>query len=200
MDEASVLSALRDTGAMLEGHFELSSGLHSDRYFQCARVLQHPARAEALARGLAPHLPACDVVVGPALGAVTWAHEVARALGVRGIFTERQDGVMRMRRFELAPDERVLVVEDVLTTGGSAREVIEVVRGLGARVVGVAGVVNRSGRNPFADLGLDLWTLVAVTVEAWQPDACPLCAAGGKAVKPGSRPDKTGNARQGAAR
>jgi orotate phosphoribosyltransferase len=131
---------------------------------------------------------------------VTWAHEVARALGVRGIVPERQDGVRRMRRYELAPAARVLVVEDVLTTGGSARAVIEGVRGLGARVVGVAGVVNRSGRNPFADLGLDLWTLVAVTVEAWQPDACPLCAAGGQAVKPGSRPDKTGNARQGAAR
>ena len=188
MDQARVLDSLRETGALLEGHFELSSGLHSDRYFQCARVLQYPERAQVLARALALQLPECDVVVGPALGAVTWAHEVARALGVRGIFTERKAGEMLLSRFELGAGERVVVVEDVLTTGGSAREVLEVVRAHGAQPVGVGAILNRSGKNPFADLGLELFCLASVEAAVHAPESCPLCAAGGTAVKPGSRP------------
>jgi orotate phosphoribosyltransferase len=193
LDQARVLGSLRETGALLEGHFELSSGLHSDRYFQCARVLQHPARAEELARALARRLEElleepCEVVVGPALGAVTWAHEVARALGVRGMFTERREGRMELRRgFELAPKERVLIVEDVVTTGGSARETAACVRAAGARPVAVGAIVDRSGRNPFEDLGLPLCALAAVEAGAWKPDACPLCAAGRPVEKPGSR-------------
>jgi orotate phosphoribosyltransferase len=193
MNEAGALDLFRESGAMLEGHFELSSGLHSDRYFQCARLLMDPARAELLARGLADQLRArperIDVVVGPALGAVTWAHEMARALGLRAMFTERKAGEMCLRRgFVLEPDEHVLVVEDVLTTGGSAREVVRVLRELGAKPVHVGAILNRSGGNPFAADGLELSTLASVEAEAWKPESCPLCAAGVEIDKPGSRP------------
>jgi len=194
MEQAEVLRELADSGALLEGHFQLSSGLHSDRYFQCALALSDPARAERLARALAAaiHEPV-DVVVGPALGAVTWAHELARALGVRSIFTERQagakGGAMELRRgFRLERGERVLVVEDVLTTGGSVREVFAVVRALGAEVVRVGAIVDRSARDPFADDGVPLSALARVEAKAWPPADCPLCAAGGVARKPGSRP------------
>ena len=179
---------------MLEGHFELSSGLHSERYFQCALLLEDPKRAEMLAGALSESIRAkrsepFDVVVGPALGAVIWAHEVARALGARCQFTERKDAKMELRRgFRLAPSDRVLVVEDVLTTGGSAREVIQVLRSFDARPAAVGAIVNRSGKNPFASDGLDLFALAEVEVRTWKPDECPLCKEGGKAVKPGSRP------------
>jgi orotate phosphoribosyltransferase len=192
MNQEQVLEQCRKCGAMLEGHFQLSSGLHSDRYFQCALLLSDPLRAEALARAVALKIEqSVDVVVGPAMGAVVWAHEVARAMGVRALFTERVDGEMTLRRgFSLEAGERVLVVEDVLTTGGSAREAIEVVRSCGAVPVAVASIVNRSGvRNPFEDDGLPLACLAEVEVQTWKPDTCPLCAAGGsRAVKPGSRP------------
>src|SRR5688572_26951366 len=136
MEPKRVLDLFRSSGAMLEGHFELSSGLHSDRYFQCALLLEEPRRAEALAQALAERVRAAglafDVVIGPALGAVTWAYECARALGARGLFAERQNESMCIRRgFVVEPKDRVLVVEDVITTGGSAREVIEVLRALG---------------------------------------------------------------------
>lgn len=193
MNQEQVLGHFRGTGAMLEGHFQLSSGRHSDRYFQCALLLAEPLRAEALAREIAlkiGHAP--DVVVGPALGAVVWAHEVARALGTRSFFTERVNGKMELRRgFRLRPGERVLLVEDVLTTGGSVREVLGVVRAQGAEVVGVATILNRSGaRNPFEAEGLEFACLAEVEVESWLPQDCPLCATGaaGPAVKPGSRP------------
>jgi orotate phosphoribosyltransferase len=190
MNEAGVLQHLRESEALLEGHFKLSSGKHSNRYFQCALVLQYPDRAGELAAGVAELVDReVDVVVGPAMGAVVWAQEVGRALGTRAIFVERVEGEFALRRnFKLAQGERVLVAEDVLTTGGSVREVIEVLRELGADVVGVASVVNRSGRNPFEDLGLPLWALVDVKAEVWEPEGCPLCAEGTPAVKPGSRP------------
>jgi len=193
MNQEQVLEQCRKCGAMLEGHFRLSSGLHSDRYFQCALLLSDPLRAEGLARAVALLVEASvDVVVGPALGAVVWAHEVARAVGVRALFTERVDGQMALRRgFSLEPGARVLVAEDVLTTGGSAREVIELVRREGAEPVGVAAIINRSNRpNPFEDLGLPLAVLAEVGVQSWEADACPLCASNeaGPAVKPGSRP------------
>jgi orotate phosphoribosyltransferase len=192
--EEEVFDHLRATDALLEGHFELSSGLHSDRYFQCALVLSEPARAEALARAFAEKVDVeFDTVVGPAMGAVVWAQEVGRALGKRALFTERKDGEMCLRRgFSFRPGERVLLVEDVLTTGGSAKEVIRVLEAHGARVVACGSLVNRSGGNPFEALGLPLYELVRVEVQTWQPDACPLCAAGDAAVKPGSRTAKVG--------
>lgn len=194
LDEKQVLDLFRSSGAMLEGHFELSSGLHSDRYFQCALILEDPRRAERLARALAERLRArdprpFDLVIGPALGAVIWAHEMARALGARCQFTERTDGKMGLRRgFKVEPGARVLVVEDVITTGGSAREVIEVLKGFDVPTAAVGGIVNRSGGNPFAKDGLELETLCAVQVNSWKGEDCPLCKAGGKAIKPGSRP------------
>lgn len=195
MESAEVLDLCRESGAMLEGHFELSSGLHSDCYVQCARLLMEPRDAEragiAFAQKLGEARASIDVVVGPALGAVVWAHEVARALGVRALFTERVDGEMCLRRgFELAPAERVLVVEDALTTGRSARETIAVVEALGARVVHVGSIVDRSGSGgrPFADEGLPFTALAEVRAKTWQPEACPLCARGDRAIKPGSRP------------
>lgn len=203
MESARVLESLRETRALLEGHFELSSGLHSDRYFQCARVLQYPERAAELARALAETIRARfandlpEVVVGPALGAVTWSFETARALGVRSLFTERKDERMVLRRgFELERGERVLVVEDVVTTGGSAREAALCVREAGARVVAFGTIVNRAGGNPFADLGVELAALVEVEAVAWRPDACPLCARGSAAEKPGSRKLTRGAARE----
>ena len=204
MDSQSVLELFRASGAMLEGHFQLSSGLHSDRYFQCALLLEDPARAEELAVELAGRIRKSaaarpgrkdggkapfDVVIGPALGAVIWAHEVARALGARCQFTERKDGKMELRRgFKLSPGERVLVVEDVLTTGGSTREVIEVMKHYDVRPAAIGAIVNRSGGNPFAAERLELFALADVEVKTWKPEECPLCRAGGSAVKPGSRP------------
>ena len=171
LDSKRVLDLFRSTGAMLEGHFELSSGLHSERYFQCALLLEDPKRAEMLARELArsiraKHPEPFDLVVGPALGAVIWAHEVARALGARCQFTERKDGKMELRRgFKLSPEERVLVVEDVLTTGGSTREVIEVMKHYDVHPAAIGAIVNRSGGNPFATEGLQLHALTEVAVK-----------------------------------
>ena len=190
MNQSAVFDLFRSSEAMLEEHFELSSGLHSDRYFQCARLLMDPARAELLARALREKIETpIDVVVGPAMGAVTWAHEVARAFGVRAMFTERANGEMTLRRgFRFEPGERVLVVEDVVTTGGSAREVLALLRELGGNPVHMGAVLNRSGCNPFEVEGLELATLAEAEVQVWKPEECPLCADGGKAIKPGSRP------------
>jgi len=190
VQDSEVFDLFRESEAMLEGHFELSSGLHSERYFQCARLLMDPARAEKLAQALRAKVETpIDVVVGPAMGAVTWAHEVARAFGVRAMFTERSGGEMTLRRgFRFEPGERVLVVEDVVTTGGSAREVLALLRSLGANPVHMGAVLNRSGGNPFEVEGLELATLAAAEVKVWQPDECPLCAEGTQAIKPGSRP------------
>jgi orotate phosphoribosyltransferase len=193
MNQEQVLDLFRRTHAMLEGHFQLSSGRHADRYFQCALVLADPQRAEQLARALQMKIDvAADVVVGPALGAVVWAHEVARALGLSSYFVERAGESFVLRRgFALEPGQRVLVVEDVLTTGGSCREVFEVIRAQGAVPVGVASIVNRSGQaNPFQADGLPFWCLAEVDVQSWAPESCPLCVSrsAGPAVKPGSRP------------
>ncbi len=196
MRQEEVLALLRASSAMLEGHFGLSSGLHSDRYFQCALVLMDPARAELLARALAERVTKqVDLVIGPALGAVVWAHELARALGVRGLFTERKEGPMSLRRgFTIAAGERALVVEDVVTTGGSAQEVVRVVRELGGEPVGVGAILNRSGGNPFAAQGLELWSLATAEAKAWPATECPLCARGEPITKPGSRPAAGGGA------
>jgi orotate phosphoribosyltransferase len=183
-----LLDLYRRSGALLEGHFRLTSGLHSAGYLQCALVLQHPPHAEMLgraiadlSRGLSP-----TVVVSPALGGVVIGQEVARALGVRAIFAERQDGSLALRRgFTLAPSDRVLVVEDVLTTGGSTRETMQVARAAGGQVVGAATIVNRSGTVPQFDV--PFVALFEVALPTYEPSDCPLCAKGLPVVKPGSR-------------
>jgi len=183
------LEDMTATGALLDGHFKLSSGLHSPRYLQCALFLADPARAEAAGRQLAARLKNCgvQVVAAPALGGVIIGHEVARALDVTFVFTERAEGAMQLRRgFSIDAGDRVLVVEDVVTTGGSTREVMDVIRQHGGAVVGVGSLVNRSGtENPFAPLPYT--ALLTVDVPTYQPDACPLCQAGVPVVKPGSR-------------
>jgi orotate phosphoribosyltransferase len=188
MDEREILDMFRKHSALLEGHFILSSGLHSDRYIQCALVLQHPAVAERLGRELASKLGStgASAVVAPAIGGILVAHEVARALGLRALFTERQDGRMTLRRgFRLTPREPTLVVEDVITTGGSTRETIAAVEEAGGRVVVAGALVDRSGGR--ADLGFRKAALLTLTVQNYDPAHCPLCQAGIPAVKLGSR-------------
>ena len=184
----SVLDRFRRVGALLEGHFRLTSGLHSPGYLQSALVLQHPRDAEACGEGIAAVVrdqPA-DVVLSPALGGIVIGQEVGRALGVRAIFAERQDGKLTLRRgFSLTPGERVLVVEDVVTTGGSTRETIDVARAAGATVVGAAAIIDRSGGQQTLDVPFH--SLAAVSLPTYQPELCPLCAAGVPVVKPGSR-------------
>ena len=187
-DRDSLLGIFRRSGALLEGHFRLSSGLHSNGYLQCALVLQDPQTAGTLGALLADRVrhmsPAA--VLSPALGGVIVGHEVARALGARAIFAERQDGRLLLRRgFSLARGERVLVVEDVVTTGLSTRETIEVARAAGAEVVGAAALVDRSSGGARLDVSFE--ALLAVDLPTWDPAACPLCGQGLEVVKPGSR-------------
>ncbi len=189
MHSDDLLQRFRDAGALLEGHFQLSSGLHSPGYLQCALLLQHPPQAEALGAELAERVRPLSpgVVLSPALGGVVIGHEVARALGVRAVFAERRGGRLTLRRgFALAPAERVLVVEDVVTTGGSTRETMAVARESGADVVGAAALVDRSGSRAAFDVPFE--ALAAVSWPAHEPAACPLCARGTPVVKPGSRP------------
>ncbi len=185
----TILEMFRDSGALLEGHFALSSGLHSRGYLQSALVLQHPARAEALGRLLADrvrHL-GTTAVLSPALGGIVIGHEVGRALGVRSLFAERQDGVLTLRRgFSIAPDERVLVVEDVMTTGGSTAETIGVAQSAGGRVVGAVCIIDRSAGQ--LRLGVPVESLAQVSFTNYDPLSCPLCESGLPIVKPGSRP------------
>ena len=189
MTRDELLDLFRRSGALLEGHFRLSSGLHSPGYLQCALVLQHPGRAIAeRTRELG-----ATVVLSPALGGVVIGQEVGRALGVRAIFAERQDGALMLRRgFMLADNDRVLVVEDVLTTGGSTRETIQVARAAGVQVVGAAAIVDRGGPSAgsgrAADLGVPFVSLLDISLPTYEPGSCPLCAQGIAVVKPGSRP------------
>jgi orotate phosphoribosyltransferase len=188
---SEILEILKRQGALLEGHFLLSSGLHSAQYLQCARVLMDTKIASDLGGRLAAQLKASgvnpDVVVAPAMGGIVVGHEVARGLGVRSIFTERDGGAMTLRRgFTLEPGENVVVVEDVVTTGKSTREVIAVVEASGARVVGIASLVDRSAGK--AGFEVPFESLMKIAVDAWAAGACPLCAAGSTPQKPGSRP------------
>jgi len=185
----AILEVFREAGALLEGHFLLSSGLHSPKYLQCALVLQDPARAERLCSRLARAFAddRVETVVGPAMGGILVAYELARALGARAIFAEREEGRMRLRRgFRIETGQRVLLAEDVVTTGGSLREVLALVREAGAEVVGVAALVDRtSGRDP--GFGMPLTALVQLDVPTHVPEECPLCREGVPVVKPGSR-------------
>jgi orotate phosphoribosyltransferase len=188
-----VLNVFRSTGAYLSGHFRLTSGLHSPEYLQCALVLQHPQYAEKLAQKLAAALQVAagsqkiQVVASPAIGGLIIGHEVARALGTRFIFAEREGGKMTLRRgFEVTPGETAVVVEDVITTGGSTREVIETLRQRGVRVLAAGSIIDRSGGQ--VDLGLPRVALETLTVVSHPPESCPLCAQGIPVVKPGSRP------------
>jgi len=200
MTENEILNLFREHSALLEGHFILSSGLHSDRYIQCALVLQYPRAAEQLGAELAEKLRSlrATVVAAPALGGILVAHEVARALGARAIFTERQDGVMTLRRgFSLAEGEPTLVVEDVVTTGLSTRETMQCVKQAGGKVVGVGALIDRSGAldqtlpgGGATDFGLPKAALLTLSIRNYSPADCPLCKSGIPAIKPGSRTKK----------
>ena len=182
----------RRSGALLEGHFRLSSGLHSPGYLQCALVLQHPRDAETLGAALGAVVRAwgAETVLSPALGGIVIGQEVGRALGVRAIFAERAEGTLTLRRgFALDPGEKVLVVEDVVTTGGSTRETMDVARAAGAIVIGACAIVDRSGGKQGLDVPFH--ALLPMDVKTYQPDACPLCAQGVPVVKPGSRSTKS---------
>jgi orotate phosphoribosyltransferase len=190
----SILEIFKSTGAYLQGHFRLTSGLHSAEYLQCALVLQHPAAAERLGRMLAEELrqyaPASvKLVAAPALGGLIIGHEVARALGARFLFTERNADtkVMALRRgFTVSPGETAVVVEDVITTGGSTQDVIEVLTAAGAKVLAAGSIIDRSGGH--ASVGVPRVALATLQVAAHYPEQCPMCALGIPVVKPGSRP------------
>jgi orotate phosphoribosyltransferase len=190
----SVRELFRSTGAYLEGHFRLTSGLHSPEYLQSAKVLQHPDAAEKLGRLLAAELRrlidgAVAVVVSPAIGGLIIGHETARALDARHIFTERDPatGKMVLRRgFSIAPGERTVVVEDVITTGGTTRDVIDVARHAGGEALAAGSIVDRSGGR--VDVSVPHVSLLTLDVAAHHPEDCPLCKQGIPVVKPGSRP------------
>jgi len=191
-----VIQKFRKSGALLEGHFVLSSGLHSAAYLQCALVLQSPQSAEGLGRAIAENFrgESIKAVAAPAIGGIVIGHEVARALGVKFIWTEREDGRMILRRgFSVSPGERLLVVEDVVTTGGSTRETIEALRAQGAVVVGAASIIDRSSGK--ADVGVARFALATLDVPSVDPSVCTACQRGEPAVKPGSR--KGRSSRQG---
>jgi orotate phosphoribosyltransferase len=191
---ADILDTFRETGAYLSGHFRLTSGLHSGEYLQCAKVLQYPVHAEQFGIRLAAELrrvageEKVGVVVSPAMGGLIIGHEVARALGARFIFTERDASTGRMtfrRGFSVEPDEVAVVVEDVITTGGSTLEVIELLQAAGARTVAAGSIIDRSGGK--AEVGVPRVALATLQVASYPPEDCPLCRQGLPVVKPGSR-------------
>ena len=188
MNAEQVIDQFKATGSLLEGHFQLSSGLHSTVYLQCALVLQFPERAEAFGRAIAKQFQGqgIQLVASPAIGGIVIGHEVARALGARFVWTERDAGQMTLRRgFTIAPGEKTLIVEDVITTGGSTRETIEAVRRAGADVVGAASIIDRSGGT--ADVGVPLSSLASLRVLSVESSVCDACKLGEPVVKPGSR-------------
>jgi orotate phosphoribosyltransferase len=183
-----VIERFKETGALLEGHFQLTSGLHSATYLQCALVLQHPRDAERFGQSIAEHYrnSGIEAVVSPAIGGLIIGYEVARALGVRFLWTERDNGRMAVRRgFTVQPGEKLLVVEDVITTGGSTFETIEALRAYGAEIVGAASIIDRSSGR--ADVSVPRVALATLSVPSVNPSDCEACARGETAVKPGSR-------------
>ena len=188
MNSAAVLHLFRESGALLEGHFTLSSGLHSTGYLQCALVLQDGARAEMLGCELAEALEnyGATAVLSPAIGGLIIGHEVGRALGVKAIFAERQEKTLTLRRgFSVSASDRVIIIEDVVTTGLSTRETIEVAKAAGATVVAAGSIIDRSGGA--VDLGVPFHGLAALKLPVYKPEDCPLCKAGTPVTKPGSR-------------
>ncbi len=188
MEKEKILDLFKSTGALQHGHFRLTSGLHSPEYFQCAKVLQYPQYNELLCGEIFRHFHdwRVDLVVAPAIGGIMVGQEVARQLRVRGVFAEREDKTMSLRRgFEVKQGERVLVCEDVVTTGGSVQEVVELVKARGGVVVGVASIVDRS-REPI-NFGAESFPLLKMEVPVYHPDSCPLCNEDVPIVKPGSR-------------
>ncbi|HVQ36335.1 MAG TPA: orotate phosphoribosyltransferase [Pyrinomonadaceae bacterium] len=188
MQTEEVIKRFRETGALLEGHFELSSGLHSAVYLQCALVLQHPKDAEEFGRLIAEHFrkESIETVAAPAIGGLIIGYEVARALAARFIWTERENGQVTLRRgFSVAPGERVLIVEDVVTTGGSTKETVEALRASGANVIAAASIIDRSSGR--AEVGVPRVSLASLEVPSLEPANCEACARGEIAIKPGSR-------------
>jgi orotate phosphoribosyltransferase len=188
LPKEQILDIFRETKALLEGHFQLTSGLHSSQYFQCARVLQFPKYLHLLSGEIARHFAynEVEVVISPAIGGIVVGTEVGRMLGVRTIFAERKENAMELRRgFEILPGERVLVVEDVVTTGGSTKEVIDLVSKFKGSLVGAACIVDRSSGK--AQFDTKQFAVLQMDVITYQPSDCPLCKAGGTAIKPGSR-------------
>ena len=182
------LEVLKEAGVLLEGHFLLTSGRHSEKYLQCAKIFQYTKYSEELCQSLAEQFKdaGVEVVIGPAIGAIQMTYEVSRHLGVKNIFAEREDGKMTLRRgFTIEPGQKVLVVEDVVTTGGSVREVIDIVKEMGGDVVGLGVIVDRTGGK--IDFGVPLASVVSIEVESFEKDDCPLCKKGIPLVKPGSR-------------
>ncbi|MBE7010230.1 MAG: orotate phosphoribosyltransferase [Ruminococcaceae bacterium] len=188
MTKERVLEILKEAGVLQEGHFLLTSGRHSEKYLQCAKIFQYTKYSEELCAALAEKYKdaGVELVIGPAIGAIQMSYEVSRHLGVKNIFAERENGEMTLRRnFEITPGQRVLVVEDVVTTGGSVREVIDIVKKHGGEVVGVGVVVDRTGGK--IDFGVPLESVISLDVVSYEPDDCPLCREGKPLVKPGSR-------------
>ena len=188
MDQEQIISHFQETDALLEGHFLLSSGLHSPKYLQCALALQYPADAARFGQAIAEHYldAQIDTVASPAIGGLVIGYATAAALNVRFLWTERQAGDMTLRRgFALRPGERILVVEDVITTGGSTRECIAALEANGGRVVAAASIIDRSGAK--ADVGVPRIALATLEVPSYTEDRCPMCLGGDKPVKPGSR-------------
>ena len=188
--QARVMEILKEAGVLLEGHFKLTSGRHSNKYLQCAKIFRNTKYSEELCGALAEQYckEGVQIVIGPAMGAVQMAYEVSRPLHCENFFTERdEDGKMTLRRgFVINPGEKILVVEDVVTTGGSVREVIELVKAAGGVVVGVGSIVDRTAGK--IDFGVPFKAVISVDVESWEPQECPLCKSGAPApIKPGSR-------------
>ncbi|MBN1558301.1 MAG: orotate phosphoribosyltransferase [Lentisphaerae bacterium] len=186
MREEEVLEAMRRSGALLQGHFELRSGLHSDRFFQCANVLRYPRTAARLCAALAERMGPvdADAVIAPALGGIIVGHELARALDLPSLFAEKEAGRLVLRRFTIEPGRRLVVAEDVVTRGGRVQEVIDIVKAAGGDVAAVAVLVDRSGGE--ARFPCPTFSLLRLTPVTWTPDACPLCARGETLVHPGS--------------
>lgn len=185
-----VIEILKEAGVLLEGHFRLTSGRHSNKYLQCAKIFRNTKYSEELCSALAEQFAdeGVEVVIGPAMGAVQMAYEVSRHLKCENFFAEREaDGKMALRRgFEVKPGMKVLLVEDVVTTGGSVKEVLELVKAAGADVVGIGSIVDRTGGK--IDFGVPFKAVISVEVESWEPENCPLCKEGKiELVKPGSR-------------
>jgi len=186
MTKEKILEVFKETGVMLEGHFLLTSGRHSDKYMQCAKLFQNADVSEMFAKELAGKFDGVDLVAGPAVGGIILAYEVGRQLGVKNVFAEKQNGKMTFRRgFEIPKDAKVLVVEDVVTTGGSVKEVVSLIREMGAEVVGIGSIVDRS--NGKVDFGVPFEAVLSMEVISFDAEDCPLCKEGTPAIKPGSR-------------